>query len=105
MRRSWNLSPVESRANSAKRDDLPPRKLIASLARQHAVALTAARPLYGDTKWKTLTEPWLADLHLDADLLLQPCTKLELALEETYERHLGTLIELAANHGFGAWAM
>ena len=92
----WNLIPVYPAANSAKTDHLPAVNYIDRLADTHRTALSIARDLTSDDKWKKEVEPYITDLYMDRPEDTLDREKLKFA----YRRTLKPLISIAKQQGF-----
>jgi hypothetical protein len=97
--RDWNLVPATRAVNSSKSDRIPDTSHIAALARlQHEGIKTMAGNLT-KARWLKSVEPFMIDLHLDAEALLDRNT-----LTQAYEDTLQPLSAIAERQGFvGGW--
>lgn len=92
----WNLIPVDPAANSAKSDHLPAVKYIDLLAESQRNALSIARDISSNDKWKKEVEPYITDLYID-----QPEDTLDRdKLKDAYRRTLKPLMSIAKQQGF-----
>lgn len=91
----WNLIPVAADANNAKRDQLPAESYLDGLAEMQYKALKIASSLLSDRQWNQTIEPYLSNLHLDAESLLNRDV-----LRNAYRRTLKPLMSIAEQQGF-----
>ena len=92
----WNLIPVDPKANSSKSDRLPSEKYIDCLAKTQCAALSTARNIFSNNKWKKDVEPYITDLHID-----KPEDTLDFEiLRFAYRRTLEPLMSIAEQQGF-----
>ncbi|MFH2113309.1 MAG: HNH endonuclease domain-containing protein [Spirochaetota bacterium] len=93
--RQWNLLPVPKAINSAKSDRLPAGKYLAALATLQHAAISTMHTALPEPRWLNFVEPFMTDLRLDRQSLLDP-GKLLRAYEET----MTPLETLARRQGF-----
>lgn len=94
----WNLIPVSRKINSSKSNNLPSleRYFNKFIDLQH-LGLITYRHNPGSIAWHTIIEPYIADLHVQPEMILQK-TNLASALQAT----IPPLYTLAASQGFHA---
>ena len=91
----WNLIPVDSRANSSKSDQIPSEIYIDRVAEIQSDALSIARDIMSDAKWKKEVEPYSTDLYIrDVETLDRE------KLKSAYHRTLRPLMSIAEQQGF-----
>jgi hypothetical protein len=97
----WNLVPVSRSINSSKSNNLPSlEKYFTGFADMQFQALSAYRKNPGKTPWKKIVEPYIADLKMQPNDLLNR-DKLTLGLRNIIE----PLYALASAQGFSSgWA-
>lgn len=91
----WNLIPVSSSINSSKGSRLPQEKHMDRFIEAQYHALKAGRRNLPDSAWNKIIEPYVSDLRLSRQDLLDS-SKLDFA----YRHTLGPLISLARQMGF-----
>ena len=97
--RDWNLVPVSKAINSSKSDRIPDNSHIAALARLQHTGIAAMAKHLSNTRWLKSVEPFMIDLHLDAQALLD----LNMLIQ-AYEDTLRPLSAIAERQGFvGGW--
>jgi hypothetical protein len=94
---SWNLTPVTTRVNSKKSNDLPPKESISLLAEQQHTLIVLTSSLYSAAKWQRLMASHMNDLHLDERDLLS-----KMKVHQAYQDTLKPLLALARQAGFEA---
>ncbi len=92
----WNLIPVDPLANSSKSDRLPSEIYIDCLAKTQCDALSTARNIFSNNKWKKDVEPYITDLHIDKP---EDTLNFEI-LRFAYRRTLEPLMSIAEQQGF-----
>ena len=103
--RLWNLVPITTAVNSAKRDRLPDRSFLPRLASVHADALTAAQGLMPSRAWQAIALEYVDDLRLPMDEVRGAVTEpqvLQKMMLSGYERVVDPLLQLADHQGFVA---
>lgn len=93
--RLWNLVPVAKQVNSAKSDHIPDSRYRHSLVGLQHAAIVALRTKLKESQWTKSVEPWLIDLSITKEGLLDK-HKLEVAYDALYT----PLESLAARQGF-----
>jgi len=97
--RDWNLVPVSRALNSSKSDRIPDHCHIAALAHLQHAGLAAMAKTLPRSRWLKSVEPFMIDLHLDPETLLD-----RNALLRAYEDTLRPLSAIAERQGFeGGW--
>ena len=97
--RPWNLIPVTPRVNAMKSNWLPDKNYVSAFIDSQNHWLRVWRETVTERKWHRTTEPYLMDLHLTHEALLE-----EDSLKEAYENVLSPLFQLAKQIGFkGNW--
>jgi hypothetical protein len=97
--RPWNLLPVPKSINSSKSDRLPAGCYLADLASLQHAGIAAMHTALGEARWLKAVEPFIVDLHLDKDGLLDPAK-----LRKAYEEIMTPLETIARRQGFeGGW--
>jgi transcriptional regulator with XRE-family HTH domain len=91
----WNLLPVPPEVNSSKSNKLPDPKYFQQFIQIQHQALKLSREKFGESEWKKYAEPFIADLKLSNEELLNPES-----LRTAYESTIQPLILLAAQQGF-----
>lgn len=91
----WNLIPVSSTVNSSKGSRLPLDTHVDRFIEAQYHALRIGRSQLTDTAWNKATEPYVSDLQLSPQELLQGPR-----LDSAYRNTLGPLISLARQMGF-----
>lgn len=91
----WNLIPVSSTVNSSKGSRLPLEKHVGRFIEAQYHALKIGRSQLTDTAWNKATEPYVSDLQLTRQALLDGQR-----LDSAYRNTLGPLISLARQMGF-----
>jgi hypothetical protein len=67
----WNLVPTFKSTNSEKNNSLPNTKFLNGLVEMHHRALCITYEKYTDVEWKKIVEPYIADLRLQPEQLLE----------------------------------
>ena len=93
--RLWNLIPVSCSVNSTKSDRLPAPRYLEGLVRTQHAALSVLRKAWSESRWNAAVEPWLVDMSLSKDALLDR-TKLGAA----YEATMTPLMLIGGRQGF-----
>ena len=93
----WNLVPVLPEANSSKSNKLPDQKYFQQFIQIQFQALKLSREKFGESEWKKYAEPFVADLKLSNEELLN-----SESLKTAYESTIQPLILLAAQQGFSS---
>jgi len=93
--RLWNLIPVSRSVNSAKSDRLPAPHYLEGLVRTQHAALTILREAWSNSRWNAAVEPWLVDLALSKDALLDRAK-----LGAAYESTITPLMLIGGRQGF-----
>lgn len=97
--REWNLVPVSKAINSSKSDRIPDSSHIAALAGLQHAGITAMARNMSRARWLKSVEPYMIDLRLDAEALLDRNT-----LIQAYEATMQPLCAIAERQGFlGGW--
>jgi hypothetical protein len=91
----WNLIPVSSSVNSSKGSRLPLDTHVDRFIEAQYHALSIGRSQLTDTAWNKATEPYVRDLQLSPQALLDGQR-----LDSAYRNTLGPLISLARQMGF-----
>ncbi len=91
----WNLIPVSSMINSSKGSRLPLETHVSRFIEAQYNALKIGRRHLTDTAWNKATEPYVSDLQLSHQELLQSPR-----LDSAYRNTLRPLISLARQMGF-----
>jgi hypothetical protein len=91
----WNLVPVSPEVNAAKGNRLPDVSYLPSLAVAQHRGLLAVRRVMKDTAWTAATSPFVGDLRISEDQLLDPDVMLE-----AYSRSVGPQLDIARGIGF-----
>ena len=94
----WNLIPVSRRINSAKSNNLPSLdRYLQKFMDLQFTGLTCYRSIANKSSWNTVIEPYVADLRLSPENLLNKA-RFQQSLRSTIE----PLATLAATQGFSA---
>jgi transcriptional regulator with XRE-family HTH domain len=93
----WNLIPVPPEVNSSKSNKLPDHKYLQRFIQAQYQGLTLSRENLGEKEWKKYAEPFVADLKLSNEEILNPDR-----LKTAYESTIQPLILLAGQQGFTA---
>lgn len=93
--RVWNLVPTQKSINSSKSNCLPDRKYISHLADIQSAAISALKAAWSDGRWKNAIEPFLSDLHVSLDDVLDKAKLLN-----AYESTIPPLLSMAELQGF-----
>lgn len=97
--RQWNLLPVPKSINSSKSDRLPASRYMADLASLQHAGISAMYGEFGEARWLKAVEPFMVDLHLDKEALLDPAR-----VRRAYEETMTPLEAIARRQGFeGGW--
>jgi hypothetical protein len=91
----WNLIPTTPEVNSSKSNHLPALQYFDGFVSLQHLGLVVARDTMKGKTWESHIEPYIADLQLAADDLLE-CDRLHRA----YELTLKPLLSLASQQGF-----
>ena len=91
----WNLIPVSSKVNSSKGSRLPLDMHMDRFIEAQCHALRTGRRQLTNTVWNKATEPYVSDLQLSSQELLD-----EQKLDNAYRNTLKPLISLARQLGF-----
>ncbi|MBB3190723.1 HNH endonuclease domain-containing protein [Halomonas cerina] len=91
----WNLIPVSSTVNSSKGSRLPLETHVGRFIEAQYHALKIGRSQLTDTAWNKATEPYVSDLQLSPQTLLDGPR-----LDSAYRNTLSPLISLARQMGF-----
>jgi hypothetical protein len=94
----WNLIPVSSTINSSKGSRLPLDTHVDRFIEAQYHALKIGRSQLTDTAWNKATEPYVSDLQLSRQALLDAPS-----LDSAYRNTLGPLISLARQMGFSSF--
>lgn len=95
--RAWNLVPTSKAVNSSKSNHLPAQKYVRHLSEIHSEAIGAVRESWPDGRWRKAVEPYLSDLHLGPDGILD-----KERLRNAYESVILPLLSIAEKQGFPA---
>lgn len=101
--RMWNLAPITSETNSAKRDNLPALDFLPALATLHTNALVTSHELMGKKTWNDVAFEYVEDLNLtfrDLEAGIHNPGRLRKKLESQYTEVIGSLWRLASRQGF-----
>ena len=100
--RIWNLTPMPPSLNARKRDHLPPRTLVAALARQHASLWrhSAQLPDIERRLLERTRDDYAADLGVEGPSLYS-----DGAMVAAYEAAYDPLLGIARRMGFPDWVM
>lgn len=93
----WNLLPVPPEVNSSKSNKLPDPKYFQQFIQIQHQALKLSCEKFGESEWKKYAEPFMADLKLSNEELLN-----QESLRTAYESTIQPLILLAAQQGFAS---
>ncbi|MFM2432627.1 MAG: hypothetical protein RLZZ511_3841 [Cyanobacteriota bacterium] len=91
----WNLIPVPPEVNSSKSNKLPDSKYLRGFIQMQHQGLQLSREKLGEKEWKKYAEPFIADLKLNNEELLNPD-----CLQTAYESTIQPLLLLASQQGF-----
>lgn len=95
--RLWNLIPVSKSVNSSKSDSLPAPRYVLPMADLQSTALSALKFAWTDGRWTKAVEPFLVDLCLSCEDLLD-----REKLRNAYESTMSPLRTIAERQGFAA---
>ena len=93
----WNLIPVSPEVNSSKGNRIPSLKYFNDFVYLQHHALNETSNVLTRKKWSTYAEPYVADLKITLDDLLDITN-----LRKAYESSLYPLINLAVSQGFSS---
>ena len=97
--RPWNLLPVPKSINSSKSDRLPAEHYLADLASLQHAGIAAMHTALSEARWLKAVEPFMMDLHLDKEALLDPAR-----IRRAYEETMTPVEATARRQGFeGGW--
>jgi hypothetical protein len=91
----WNLVPVSPEVNAAKGNRLPDVSYLAIFASAQHRGLGTARRVMKETAWALATSPFVGNLRISEDQLLDPDV-----LFEAYSRSVGPQLDIARGIGF-----
>jgi transcriptional regulator with XRE-family HTH domain len=93
----WNLIPTTPEVNSSKSNHLPSLQYFDDFVSLQHLGLMVARETMTPKTWENHIEPYIADLQLTADSLLERDL-----LRRAYELTLQPLLSLASQQGFSS---
>ena len=93
----WNLLPVSPEANSSKSNRLPHPLYLPAFAAAQNMGLVAARKIMNKAEWEAAANPFIGDLRIPEEQLLDPVT-----LAEAYDSSVGAQLDIARAIGFEA---
>lgn len=93
----WNLIPVSPKSNSAKRNRLPSKSYLERFIELQSEGLSISRTIFDDKRWRKLTEPFVSDLRIASEELLDAKS-----LRAAYNGVLPAMMSLAERTGFSA---
>ncbi len=91
----WNLVPTSVSTNSKKSDSLPHTRYFDQFVSAHHMALIAARTILPAGAWKKIIEPYVSDLSMTEESLID-----KQQLHDAMRKTVGPLILLAEANGF-----
>lgn len=93
----WNLIPVTKEANSSKSNSLPSDYYLDGFIKLQLEGLKITRRKFNEGAWSKLTEPFVSDLRIVPENLLD-----EKSLKAAYHEILPSMMSLAGRIGFHA---